>query len=188
MKSDISSAANNLIAGTFTKYLLLAFNIATGMFLMPFTVHHLGQAEYGLWMLVASMTYYFQLLDMGYGNGIVRHIVGFTIYGDYRRPHPASEIMDAVVDRRVDIAVVWGPLAGYFARSSAVPLDVVPVSPQMDPSHLPFVFDIAMGVRRRDKAFHAQIDSIIARRKPAIDSVLASYGVPRVDVRQAGGS
>jgi len=121
-------------------------------------------------------------------RGIVRHIVGFTVYGDYRRPHPASEIMDAVVDRRVDIAVVWGPLAGYFARSSAVPLDVVPVSPQMDPSHLPFVFDIAMGVRRRDTAFHAQIDSIIARRKPAIDSVLASYGVPRVDVRQAGGS
>jgi O-antigen/teichoic acid export membrane protein len=82
VKSDISSAANNLIAGTFTKYLLLAFNIATGMFLMPFTVHHLGQAEYGLWMLVASMTYYFQLLDMGYGNGIVRHIVEADRKGD----------------------------------------------------------------------------------------------------------
>jgi O-antigen/teichoic acid export membrane protein len=80
--SDISSAANNLIAGTFTKYLLLAFNIGTGIFLMPFTVRHLGQAEYGLWMLVASMTYYFQLLDMGYGNGIVRHIVAADQRGD----------------------------------------------------------------------------------------------------------
>jgi O-antigen/teichoic acid export membrane protein len=82
VKSDISSSANNLIAGTFTKYLLLGFNIATGMFLMPFTIHHLGQAEYGLWMLVASMTYYFQLLDMGYGNGIVRHIVAADRQGD----------------------------------------------------------------------------------------------------------
>ncbi len=82
MNSDVSSAANNLIAGTFTKYLLLAFNIGTGIFLMPFTVHHLGQAEYGLWMLVASMTYYFQLLDMGYGNGIVRHIVAADRRGD----------------------------------------------------------------------------------------------------------
>ena len=62
--------------------LLLAFNIGTGIFLMPFTVHHLGQAEYGLWMLVGSMTYYFQLLDMGYGNGIVRHIVAADRQGD----------------------------------------------------------------------------------------------------------
>jgi len=72
---DISAATNRLVAGTVTKYLLLAVNVATGIFLMPFTVRHLGQAEYGLWMLVASTTYYFQLLDMGYGNGIVRHIV-----------------------------------------------------------------------------------------------------------------
>ncbi len=120
-------------------------------------------------------------------RGIVRNIVGFTVYGDYRRPHPASQIVDAVVDGRVDVAVVWGPLAGYFARSSAVPLDVVPVSPQVDQPHLPFVFDIAMGVRRHDSTFRRQIDSIIARRKPTIDSVLASYGVPRVDLRQAGG-
>ncbi len=82
VNSDVSSAANNLIAGTFTKYLLLAFNIGTGIFLMPFTVRHLGQADYGLWMLVGSMTYYFQLLDMGYGNGIVRHIVAADRRGD----------------------------------------------------------------------------------------------------------
>ena len=75
MERDLSAATNRLLAGTVTKYLLLAVNVGTGVFLMPFTVRHLGQSEYGLWMLVASMTYYFQLLDMGYGNGIVRHIV-----------------------------------------------------------------------------------------------------------------
>lgn len=70
------------MAGTITKYMLLAVNIGTGVFLMPFTVSHLGQAEYGLWMLIASMTYYFQLLDMGYGNGIVRHLVSADRRGD----------------------------------------------------------------------------------------------------------
>lgn len=117
-------------------------------------------------------------------RGIARNLVGFTVYGDYRRPNPASQIIDAVIDGRVDVAVVWGPLAGYFAKSSTIPLDVVPVSPQVDLPYLPFVFDIAMGVRRRDSTFHAQIDSIITRRKPSIDSLLASYGVPRVDLRQ----
>ncbi len=117
-------------------------------------------------------------------RGIARNVVGFTVYGDYRRANPASQIIDAVADGRVDVAVVWGPLAGYFAKSSSVPLDVVPVSPQVDLPYLPFVFDIAMGVRRRDSTLHAQIDSVITRRRPTIDSLLASYGVPRVDSRQ----
>jgi mxaJ protein len=117
-------------------------------------------------------------------RGIARNLVGFTVYGDYRQPNPASQIIKAVIDGRVDVAVVWGPLAGYFAKSSKVPLDVAPVSPQVDLPYLPFVFDIAMGVRRHDSTFHAQIDSIITRRKPTIDSLLASYGVPRVDSRR----
>jgi O-antigen/teichoic acid export membrane protein len=49
---------------------------------MPFTVRHLGKAQYGLWMLVASVTYYFSLLDLGYGNGVVRHIVEADTRGD----------------------------------------------------------------------------------------------------------
>ena len=58
-----------LMTGTVTRYALLAVNIAIGLVLMPFTVRHLGAADYGLWMLVASLTYYLQLLDLGYGSG-----------------------------------------------------------------------------------------------------------------------
>ena len=79
------SAARNLLAGTITKYILLAINIGTGIFLMPFTVRHLGKEQYGLWMLVASTTYYFGLLDLGYGNGIVRDIVEADAKGDTPR-------------------------------------------------------------------------------------------------------
>jgi O-antigen/teichoic acid export membrane protein len=68
------NASRNLLTGTATKYVLLAVNVGLGIFLMPFTVRHLGTSEYGLWMLVASMTYYFQLLDLGYGSGLVRHV------------------------------------------------------------------------------------------------------------------
>ena len=72
----------NLVVGTATKYLVLALNIGLGIVLMPFTVRHLGQTEYGVWMLVASMTTYFQLLDLGYGNGVVRHLVDADRRGD----------------------------------------------------------------------------------------------------------
>jgi O-antigen/teichoic acid export membrane protein len=77
--------ARTLLAGTLSKYALLAASIGTGIFLMPFTVRHLGKPQYGLWMLVASLTSYFSLLDLGYGSGLVRHIVAADTRGDVRR-------------------------------------------------------------------------------------------------------
>ncbi|HXD75880.1 MAG TPA: oligosaccharide flippase family protein [Vicinamibacterales bacterium] len=71
-----------LLSGTATKYVLLGINIILGIFLMPFTIRHLGTTEYGLWMLVASMTAYFQLLDLGYGNGLVRHVAEADALGN----------------------------------------------------------------------------------------------------------
>jgi O-antigen/teichoic acid export membrane protein len=87
---EVSSPVDNLLTGTATKYVLLAVNIGLGVFLMPFTLRHLGTAEYGLWMLVASMTYYFQLLDLGYGTGLVRHIAEADARHDIDR---ASQIV-----------------------------------------------------------------------------------------------
>jgi len=74
----------NLLTGTLTRYVLLFVNIAVGIFLMPFTVQHLGKAEYGLWMLTASLTAYLQLLDLGYGNGLVRQVTHADALGDER--------------------------------------------------------------------------------------------------------
>jgi O-antigen/teichoic acid export membrane protein len=79
---DGASQLWNIMAGTATNYACLAVNVGLGIFLMPFTVHHLGASEYGLWMLVASLTYYFQLLDLGYGNGLVRHVAEADARGD----------------------------------------------------------------------------------------------------------
>src|SRR5665213_63210 len=76
------NSARHLLTGTATKYMLLAVNIVVGIFLMPYTVRHLGTTEYGLWMLVASMTAYFQLLDLGYGNGLVRHVADADARGN----------------------------------------------------------------------------------------------------------
>jgi mxaJ protein len=114
-------------------------------------------------------------------RGMRNNLVGYMLYGDYRHPNPPARIIDAVAKGDVDVAVVWGPLAGYFAPHAAAPLDVVPVHPRLDLPYLPFVFDIAMGVRRRDSTFRKQLDAIIERRQPSIDSILAAYHVPRVD-------
>jgi mxaJ protein len=121
-------------------------------------------------------------------RGIITNVKGYSVYSDYREPNPPARIIDAVANGDIDVAVAWGPLAGYFARREPVPLDVAAVSPQIDLPFLPFVFDISMGVRRGNDALRENLNSIIQRRRADIDRILRDYGVPRLDVAVSGGS
>ena len=99
------------------------------------------------------------------------NVHGFTIYGDYSTPDPQRDIVDAVADRRIDIAIVWGPLAGYYARREPAPMDVTPTAAAADSAVLPFAFDIAMGVRRDDAELRDALNASITRRVPPESSV-----------------
>ena len=117
-------------------------------------------------------------------RNIIENVVGYSVYGDYAQPNPTARIIEAVATGAVDVAVVWGPIAGYFARSQPVPLALVPVTPSQDAPALPFVFDIALGVRRGEEAFRAELDAILQRRRPDITRILDAYGVPRVETAE----
>jgi len=115
-------------------------------------------------------------------RGIVDNVRGYLVYGDYREQNPAAAIMDAVAKGEIDVAIVWGPVAGYFAGRESVPLKVALVTPQNDGPRLPMVFDINMGVRRDDPALRDEINAALSKLRPKIDAVLANYGVPRADL------
>jgi mxaJ protein len=76
-------------------------------------------------------------------------------------------------------------LAGYFARRSQVALELTRLQPSADP-HLPFAFDISMGVRRGDTARHRTLNEFIVKRRAEIDRVLHEFGVPRADRPEPG--
>ncbi len=114
-------------------------------------------------------------------RGITRNVRGYSVYGDYAKPNPAGQIVGAVAEGEIDVAIVWGPFAGYFAERGAVPLKISPVRPEADGFLLPMVFDISMGVRRDDLALRDEIDAALADRRAEIDAVLAEYGVPRFE-------
>jgi mxaJ protein len=113
-------------------------------------------------------------------RGMVGNIRGYTIYGDYASPTPQSPIVDAVARGDVDVAFVWGPTAGFFARREPVKLSLSPV-PQSDGPALPMVFDISMGVRRSDIGLRRELDAALSKRAADIRAILTSYGVPLVD-------
>jgi mxaJ protein len=113
-------------------------------------------------------------------QGIVEKVVGYPIYGDYRQLNPPARIVDAVAKGAVDIAAVWGPLAGYLAKQSPVPLTVRPIADTAQFAPLLFQFDIAVGVRKGDDARRAALDAIIERRHAEIAAILDKYGVPEM--------
>lgn len=112
-------------------------------------------------------------------RGIVANVVGYTVYGDYSKPNPPARIIDAVARGDVDVAIVWGPLGGYFASREAAPLSITPVTPEMEPPGIPLAYSISMGVRKGADTLRRELDQVILRRQPEINRILDAYGVPR---------
>jgi len=114
-------------------------------------------------------------------RGIAANVRGYMVYGDYRDHAPQSAIFDAVAAGDIDVALAWGPTAGYFASKQSMPMAITPVQPWLDGPQLPMVFDVSMGVRKDDHALRRELDRAIARRRPEIDAILAHFALPRVN-------
>jgi mxaJ protein len=120
-------------------------------------------------------------------RGILDNVRGYPVYWNYAEANPSARIVRAVASSEIDLALVWGPLAGYFAALEDPPLAVTPLAASADDG-LPFAFDIAVGVRKQDRALRDVLDEVLARRKGDIDRILAEYHVPRVAELPAAGS
>lgn len=113
-------------------------------------------------------------------QGIVDNVFGYMIYGDYREPNPPARVIEAVAEGELDVAAVWGPFGGYFAKEARVPLAAVPITDTAAFAPLRFEFGVAMGVRKDDGALLDELNDIIERRREDIHALLDTYGVPRV--------
>jgi len=110
-------------------------------------------------------------------RGISANVTGFsTFYGEEHHP---GEIITALERGDIDVAIAWGPVAGYFAKRAKNPLTLVPL-PDDKASGLPFVFDIGIGVRRSDRELKAKLDETVDRLRPGIARILEEYNVPTV--------
>jgi mxaJ protein len=107
-------------------------------------------------------------------NGLVNNLRGYPVYGDYRAESPPAELIRAVSRGDVDVAVAWGPLAGYYAARMS---PVLAIAPLADPDKR-FSFDISLAVRREDSSLRAELDVVLARRRSEIGAILHRYHVP----------
>jgi len=114
-----------------------------------------------------------------------RGIVGLVGFGNFLNPDPKADhpedIVHAVARDSIDVAVMWGPLAGYWVKRESVPLTMVALPDTDAVSGMRFAFDMAMAVRHRDKALKATLDSVIDRRHGEITEILRQYHVPMLE-------
>jgi len=92
--------------------------------------------------------------------------------------HQPSYQVQQVIDGKLDVAAVWGPLAGYFKAMKQAPITIQPAN-LMDDS-VTLEFDMAIGLRRSDKEQRERLEKAMHQQKDAIHAILTEYGVPLV--------
>ena len=114
--------------------------------------------------------------------GVVGNLTGYpTFYTDSIRP---EDIITAVARKEIDVAIAWGPIAGYFAHQSPVPLNLQPLAERDSLTDFPFRFSIGLGVRRRDRALRDSLQTVLDRRGPEIQAILKQYKIPLFSIPQ----
>jgi quinoprotein dehydrogenase-associated probable ABC transporter substrate-binding protein len=119
-------------------------------------------------------------------QGILGNVHGFMIYRDSSYGKAHSHLIDAVADGKLDVAAVWGPLGGYYAKHSAVPLTVAPITDTAGFGPVVFRYAISVGVRKGDDALRAKLDAALVRHKADIRNLLIRYGIPLAKTQPSG--
>jgi quinoprotein dehydrogenase-associated probable ABC transporter substrate-binding protein len=94
---------------------------------------------------------------------------------------PGQIVAKDLAEGKIDVAMVWGPIGGYFAKQAKQPMRVIPFA---STKHLKFDYQLSLGVRHPDKEWRATLDAIIAKRQPDIDAILRDFGVPLLQIPQ----
>lgn len=112
-------------------------------------------------------------------HGLVDQGVPYPIMSADPAQYPGEIIEKDLAAGKIDAAIVWGPIAGYFAkRVTSMKLSVVPMRSE---KNIKFDFPMAMGVRYGEREWKQQIETLIEKRKPEITAILRDFGVPLVE-------
>jgi mxaJ protein len=121
-------------------------------------------------------------------RGIVgSNVVGYRLFHTPNGPAEDSpgKLLDDLLAEKIDVALVWGPFAGYYVKKRSAPLQLLPL--RGDDPTTPFSFDISMGVRKGDNALKAELEEVLDKDAAAIRTILEDYGVPLMAADASGG-
>ncbi|MGJ4946346.1 substrate-binding domain-containing protein [Bradyrhizobium sp. HKCCYLS1011] len=111
--------------------------------------------------------------------GLMTTAKPYPLMIDTRVDSSAEAMINDLKSGNIDAGVLWGPMAGYYARQANPPLHVTPLVNETSGPKL--VYRIAMGVRAADQNWRRQLNKLIQESQPEINQILLAYGVPLLD-------
>jgi len=112
-------------------------------------------------------------------NGLLGQVKSYALMVDTRYDSPTAQMMDDLDHGVIDVALVWGPIGGYYAGKAKTPLSLVPLVKETGGPKM--TYRIAMGVRRSDQNWKRDLNKLIQQNRAEIDAILRSYRVPLLD-------
>ena len=112
-------------------------------------------------------------------NGLLGQIKSYRLGVDTRYDSSTHDMMDDLDKGEIDVALLWGPFAGYYASKAKTPTAVVPLTKEQGGPQM--VFRIVMGVRHSDQNWKRTLNKAISENHDEIQAILRSYGVPLLD-------
>lgn len=112
-------------------------------------------------------------------RGIADNVVGYQLMFDsnfHAEDYPGKLVEDLIAGS-IDVALVWGPIAGYFAKKKTAPIEIVLLEDKPESGNR-FAFDISMGVRKGNKDLKGKLEEALARKHVQIEHILEDFGVP----------
>ncbi|MDE1149945.1 MAG: substrate-binding domain-containing protein [Azospirillaceae bacterium] len=115
--------------------------------------------------------------DLLLRHNLMDHATSYALAVDTRYESPARSMLQDLVDHKIDVGLLWGPIAGYYIKQDKLPLKAA----FLDPEGGRLDFRIAMGVRANEPEWRRTVDQALQRHKPEVERLLADYGIPLLD-------
>jgi ABC-type amino acid transport substrate-binding protein len=121
-------------------------------------------------------------------RGLAGSLVTYPLFFDPRVTDPSrrpAKLLEDVMTGEIDLAVAWGPMAGYFAKTSPARASMM-LAPLADDPAIPMTFEFSMGVQKGNQALKKQLEDALDRRQADITGILNDYGIPLLPLKPAG--
>jgi len=112
-------------------------------------------------------------------NGLMTNAKPYPLMIDTRFDSSAEAMIGDLEKGEIDAGILWGPMAGFYAKKASPPLHVTPLVKETTGPKL--AYRIGMGVRAADQNWKRQLNRLIQENQPAIDKILLDFGVPLLD-------
>jgi quinoprotein dehydrogenase-associated probable ABC transporter substrate-binding protein len=111
--------------------------------------------------------------------GLMANAKPYPLMIDTRVDSSAQAMIADLESGAIDAGILWGPMAGFYAKHASLPLHITPLVKETTGPRL--VYRIGMGVRSADQNWKRQLNRLIQENQPAINKILLEFGVPLLD-------